>query len=95
MKVIHKFQLETYPGRHELMVPKGAELLTLNYQRGNVVAYFLVDENQMIKEKFTYVAVWTGKPFDIHIELEYLDSITLYKGIVVHYFEEAKDLDIE
>jgi hypothetical protein len=61
-KIIYKYALNPTGG--ELNLPKGAELLDIQMQGGEAVAWFSHDPNEEGGEVRTYAVLFTGQEFD-------------------------------
>lgn len=86
MLTVHKFHLEI--GKlNTLQIPEEAELLTIQNQRGNICAWFLVNTNNLFEER-VFSVFGTGSSLN---KVEMDDSVycaTIQQGeFVWHIFE--------
>jgi hypothetical protein len=84
---IWKFPLEVEP-RQTIDLPRGAQVLTVQVQRGQPCLWALVDETREIVPR-TIVTVPTGSETNLGL-LEYIETYQLDGGaLVFHVFEEV------
>jgi len=85
-KEIWKFQLEK-PGVHDISIPIGSELLTVQVQQGIVCLWAIVEPNAE-KVLRSIEVVGTGVPIDREARMKYIGTIQLYSGsLVFHVFD--------
>lgn len=76
-----------------LQMPCGAEVLTVQVQRGQVVLWAMVDPAEEETEQRTFCAFWTGMGFSYNQPMRYLGTITrpsdghTLGDLVYHVFE--------
>jgi len=86
-KRIWKYQLEVVDVQNILM-PKGAEILTIQVQYGEPCLWALVDPKEEV-EKRTIEIFGTGNPISVDMEMrKYISTFNLLDGgLVFHAFE--------
>lgn len=85
MNVIYKYELHV-TDTQTIEIPKSAEMLCVQMQRGNPCLWVLVDP-EYIKEKVNIRIFGTGNPIHESNSLEYID--TFQEGaLVFHVFKE-------
>lgn len=88
MKAVYKYELS--PGENVLVMPVGAEVLTVQLQRDRACLWAVVDTNETATEKRGFIIAGTGHqlPDD---PLRYISTIQLYGGsLVFHVFEVSQ-----
>ncbi len=89
MKAIWKFLLSR-AGDQEIELPRGAELLTVQVQRGVICLWAVVDPNTTERDLRTFYIVGTGHPMPENPMVEYVGTIQELEGALVwHVFEGA------
>lgn len=64
MITIHKFiQIGWSSGKYEVTMPKGAQVLSVHNQRGNVSLWAMVDTEQYEDELRVFQVYYTGEEF--------------------------------
>lgn len=109
-KVIYKFPInirESFmmPGFHEellvgrIQVPKGAEFLSVDNQREDLVSWFKVDPEETLTESKTFVLMATGATIseeaNQHLEERFrFVKTVLFSGgnFVIHVFKGVEDV---
>jgi hypothetical protein len=75
MKRIYKY-IVTGTGVNEFNIPKGAKALSVVMQRGNIVAYMLVDpRNEMEKRKFVLLGTGWDLPDQLMEDLDFVGTV--------------------
>ena len=88
--IIFKYPVN-FSGSTIIKVPEHSQLLSIQAQGNDVVAYFL--ENQLQKDtdgvkQYNLYSVGTGHGFTIERNMEYLNTVMLYDGrFVLHVFK--------
>ena len=86
MKIIRKFTLSV--GRTEIGLPKGSDVLSVQYQYEKITLWVLVPDDTLMEDR-TFLVVGTGHTIHIEVSLLFIDTIQSNDGhFVLHIFEE-------
>lgn len=61
MKTIYKYPLE-WADEQAIEMPKGARILSVQWIRGSICIYALIDINEQIREAHKFLIIGTGCP---------------------------------
>jgi hypothetical protein len=86
-RIIWKFSLEL-SARHLVLMPRGAEILSVQMQGGSPVAWALVDPDAQLTSR---VILMNGTGWDVGTATKAKNHIGTVQadGMVWHFFEEA------
>lgn len=90
MKKIYKHRLK---GLEEelIILPKGAEILSVNNQFEHLVIWVLFDTNERDDELRKIVTYRTGQEITDSENLNFIDTVLFDQGnLVIHIFEKTK-----
>ena len=78
----------TISPKESLAMPKGAEVLTVQTQNGDICLWALVDPQNKLEERY-FEVYGTGHDIycDMGIERKYIGTVQLNNGLVFHVFE--------
>lgn len=89
MKAIWKYHLsglQTLSECQRVDMPKGAEIVSCQLQRGEIVVWAIVDDEHELESRYFFV-IYTGLPLPGN-PYKYLSTLQLEDGdIVLHAFE--------
>lgn len=87
MKVIFKYEIGR---RTDISLPVGSEVLSVGFQRGDIVLWVKQPTNQLKREIRTFITIFTGEEFD-DTGIEYIGT-THSNDVtyVFHVYEEIK-----
>jgi hypothetical protein len=89
IKKVFKYEIHQPQDEITLPMPKGAEILTVQEQKGTVCVWALVNpENETERRLFRMAG--TGHPihYDMGINYKYINTFQLFEGdLVFHLFE--------
>lgn len=89
-KKIYKYPLEIGKTT-SVKVPPKAIFLSAKPQKGNIVAYFLVDAytNKEEYDEHEFFIIGTGSSFELDENMLYLDTLLMHAdGFVLHIFKK-------
>jgi hypothetical protein len=86
MRTIYKYPVEVRD-TFTLSLPKGAEILTVQEQRGSVFMWALVDRDAESEER-SFRLAGTGHPIEDGLDLRHVGTFQMHGGVLVfHVFE--------
>lgn len=89
MSRVHKFTLDIADGVQSVLIPEGAQILTVKLQQGRPQIWALVDVSRP-KVIRNFIMVPTGPEVDLGREPLYIGTImTSNELLVFHFFEVA------
>lgn len=84
-KVIFKYQINS----PEIVInlPLNSKPLYSAYQNSSIVVWVEQDEitDTEYAERYRFVSIWTGEPFEVDKDLNYLSTICLYNDSQIHH----------
>jgi hypothetical protein len=87
MKSIWKFTLQ-HQDEQEVEMPRGAELLTVQTQRGVICLWAIVDQHTTERDRRTFYIVGTGHRMPENPAVNYIGTVQELDGALVwHVFE--------
>lgn len=90
MKRVYKYPIRI-EDRQVVGLPKGAEILSMQIQKGNLCLYALVDAS-VVEIEFVPICIYgTGHNIENADNLKFIGSAKMHEGeLVLHVFEELK-----
>ena len=92
VKIVYKYELAYEVQEHKIDLPKGAEILTVAFQRGKPHLWALVNANEEESEERTVLLCGTGHPLDLRDSgyiLNYINTVYV-EQYIWHLFEKVK-----
>lgn len=78
------------PRRHYVLIPRGAEVISVGEQAGALAIWARIPEGYtMQKEARAIVTAWTGEPFSGDY-LKFIGTVQAASRLVWHVFEEIE-----
>jgi len=88
MKIIHKVKLTIADGPIVVQIPKGAEILSIQMQKGVPCIWYICNIEEHEIERRTFLCIGTGESF-YHSKMKYIN--TVQDGPYVwHFFERTQ-----
>jgi len=88
-RVIFKYSMRFQGNECTLQLPKGAEILTIDYQSHQPQLWAEVNTEEEKTEERTFVVYGTGSPMNSAVTNQYI--VTRQQGQYVWHFYEMKD----
>ncbi|MCI2145820.1 MAG: hypothetical protein LKK08_06190 [Bacteroidales bacterium] len=86
MKTIYKYKIEV-EDMQTIILPKNAQILTVQMQNGNPYIWALIDNDEEETEAVTIGVYGTGNPIDNNYTLSYIGTFQMYDSkLVFHVF---------
>ncbi len=89
-KTVFKYQLFVSDKPQNLILPKGAEILSVQLQGTRPTLWAMVDDREEEKVERRIHTFGTGWVIETEAELNFLATLQMPRGLVFHFFEEIQ-----